>query len=740
MTGAYPAHPHASMPLKGHSNAPKLSASSDDIVQFLTEVRILGNNAGLSDRQTINWARHYAGKEAELWSGLDETYGEDWSAFTNAVLTYYPDANEIPRIDDLRLFANKRSKQPLSSLGDLGAYAREFRTISDKLLRAAVVTGQQCNDLFLAGLPHDLQKQVLAFSTMRLGRPSSEAPAIADTQSIVAEVLRSGKTFNFSTMSYTDYEPRSPDTRPAAKSTPASDSSLLASTLAQVIQGQTELTKEIASMRRNPRQAAPAPSNTTTAPATAPAPSSAPANAAPTQSERPSGVCPICHTAGHRAFVCPHRNELIQKGYAKDDSGKWLLLPNGERIPGPPSDSLIKRINDALRRNPNLIPPGQPSSYDISGTSAPPKQTAALFEGFYPSVAPEKAWAPEPPLDGCIADPLVNTTSTTAVLELDDSTAEFGSALLANTAHHRYIGAPPPGLTARKNDPEEESDNDDSDVDELQSRSASPATVRAPSPSPTDLTADIPVEPAPLPPDDQGPILKRTRDVAKRDSDSTSDILQKVLSQTIVSLPLKDILEVSPALRKLIKGTAVQRKRAPPTAAVEQVYYSLGPRPTSPTPASDVKEPIAATNAPLREVEVYLDDKFPVLALLDYGASLVAITKDVWAKLGSPLLDQDRIIIEAANGSTAESLGIVPRLRIHLSGFSVLVAAHVVLDGPFDLLLGRPFFIHCCASLVDAPGTNFMRLVHPVTGKSIAIGTRERVPPLASTASFAPDK
>ena len=731
VSGPLPHHHQAIMPVRSQTNAPKLGDGQGDIVRFLRDVRILANNAGLEDQSAINWARHYAGKEADVWEDLPEIFGNDWDAFTAAVLVFYPDADPIPRIEDLQQLSSRQFRAGMRDVAELGVYSREFKTLSAKLLRHGAVSTAQCDDLYLKGLPKDIQKQVQSFAVMQRGRPTALPPTMAETNDIASDILRTGKLFNFGgTVLFSDYEPKSKDSS-SATTTASSDLPAIATALSQLATNQTDIAREINNLRRNnqPRNANPPPVQ-----ASQPAPPQtqqpAPATRAPAAAPQPSGQqrlrydCLVCGQPSHRAQSCPHREELIKRGYATQD-GRYLRLSNGELLPGPNDETLIRRINTALARNPNLIPPGQPASYEIDPA---PKAAATIFEGVYPAVPVVAPWTSDHS-----SSPVPEAEAAPSHIHPDRA-----AAMVMRT--RKWIGQPPPDLTKKTPTPEpDESEPDDQES----SRNA----TRPPSPAATELSERIPVDP-PLPSDASSigddeppippsPVLRATnkRAAVAKDLDGLEE---RLLNDTKVQLTLGELLRFSPSIRKALRLQPGPKpaKARPSAANIAQVLYTAGPRPSSPQRTTTAEEPIASPNEPLREIDLLLDGKIKARGLVDSGATLIAMHKDVWISLGSPILEESRIVVESAHGTTAETLGLLPRLRINIGGFSVLVQAHVVFDGPFEILLGRPFFRHCCGSIVDTPDTNFLRLHEPLTHERIAVPTIARVPPLAGISSF----
>lgn len=101
--------------------------------------------------------------------------------------------------------------------------------------------------------------------------------------------------------------------------------------------------------------------------------------------------------------------------------------------------------------------------------------------------------------------------------------------------------------------------------------------------------------------------------------------------------------------------------------------------------------PTAQDAQSLRVVHPIIGDGLQVECVLDSGSSIVAIRRDVWAKLGSPAVLEKSIEMEVANGSLSNTRGMVPNLPFNFGGIVVHLQAQVVDNAPWEVLLGRPF-------------------------------------------------
>ncbi|KAG6328691.1 hypothetical protein ID866_10400, partial [Astraeus odoratus] len=71
---------------------------------------------------------------------------------------------------------------------------------------------------------------------------------------------------------------------------------------------------------------------------------------------------------------------------------------------------------------------------------------------------------------------------------------------------------------------------------------------------------------------------------------------------------------------------------------------------------------------PLQAVDGSLNDCIHVECLLDQGAQIVAIRHDLWEALGIPICPDLAMMLEAANKSKEEMLGIVENVHLKISG------------------------------------------------------------------------
>ncbi|KDQ53408.1 hypothetical protein JAAARDRAFT_49857 [Jaapia argillacea MUCL 33604] len=131
---------------------------------------------------------------------------------------------------------------------------------------------------------------------------------------------------------------------------------------------------------------------------------------------------------------------------------------------------------------------------------------------------------------------------------------------------------------------------------------------------------------------------------------------------------------------------------------------------------------------PLWIVRPIINDKLSCECILDPGAQIVVMRKDVWIALGHPRDSKVFILMESANNSKNQTLGLLKDVKFTFGPVSLYLQVQVVDSTLFEVLLGCPFFSLLNSLLEDTPdGEVQITLTNPNTGKSVTIPTMERV-------------
>ncbi|PBL01896.1 hypothetical protein ARMGADRAFT_861228, partial [Armillaria gallica] len=129
-------------------------------------------------------------------------------------------------------------------------------------------------------------------------------------------------------------------------------------------------------------------------------------------------------------------------------------------------------------------------------------------------------------------------------------------------------------------------------------------------------------------------------------------------------------------------------------------------------------------SAGLRALTPTVDGIQEVESILDEGCQVVAMSYDVWQKLGLPLDPTIKISLQSANNESDWSEGICHNVPFDFGGLEVLLQVHVVKNAAYDILLGRPFSI-LTESKIDNRfnGDQLVTLTDPNTGKTVTLPT-----------------
>ncbi|OJA13432.1 hypothetical protein AZE42_13365 [Rhizopogon vesiculosus] len=127
---------------------------------------------------------------------------------------------------------------------------------------------------------------------------------------------------------------------------------------------------------------------------------------------------------------------------------------------------------------------------------------------------------------------------------------------------------------------------------------------------------------------------------------------------------------------------------------------------------------------PLQCIEVTILGR-SFTCILDQGAEIIVMHKDIWQSLGIPLRSDHVMTMESANKSKDAMLGVIENLGFDFGGGEIQLQVQVIKKAPFKILLGRPFYAHTsCVTRDTINGDQNITLSDPNTGKEITIATR----------------
>lgn len=126
-------------------------------------------------------------------------------------------------------------------------------------------------------------------------------------------------------------------------------------------------------------------------------------------------------------------------------------------------------------------------------------------------------------------------------------------------------------------------------------------------------------------------------------------------------------------------------------------------------------------------MEPVIEGKFTCECVLDGGAQIVAMRKDIWEKTGIVLKPDEAITMETANSAQVKTVGKAQNVRFTFGSVDLYLQLQVLDDAPFEVLLGRPFFALTACETRDFPsGEQQITLTDPETGERVMVATKPR--------------
>jgi hypothetical protein len=214
-----------------------------------------------------------------------------------------------------------------------------------------------------------------------------------------------------------------------------------------------------------------------------------------------------------------------------------------------------------------------------------------------------------------------------------------------------------------------------------------------------------------------------------------ADLADRALDAQI-TITARELFAAAPDVRRHVKDVVTTKKvSANSLEADEPDVHSTGvsnPNPESSAVYFDLikydPSSSAAPSLPLRVI-------FPTFApgvepecILDGGAQVVVMRKDIWERLRTPITASKAMAMESANASTSTTLGLIENHPVQLGPITIYLQIQVVEEAPFEVLLGRPFFdITSCAEVSSSGGNHEIRVKDPSSGIPYVFATQPRV-------------
>jgi hypothetical protein len=386
--------------------------------------------------------------------------------------------------------------------------------------------------------------------------------------------------------------------------------------------------------------------------------------------------CVFCSDISHRISACPRVDEYQRLGKCKkNDQGK-ICLPSGKYVPmGTQGSSLAESIDRWHASNPGNLASGIPT----------------ISTSIYESVAEDIA----------LIEAIGNT---------DDDDDDSEMAVFARVFANQLAKS----------------------ADKKKKASTAKATPFIEIPT-KPAYKPAPSQPAPIqkPAQTPAPIRAASKDPQYHFLSPAENptLVQTVLDRALdVQIPVstRELLAVSQDVRRRIKDHTTTKKVA--VTSAEQIVPAETTEAYITGDTADVRDLVVAKDAaPLRSIDGILDGRIKAEILLDSGSSIVAVRKNIWEQLGTPIRSDLVMNMESSHSTIETTVGVLKNFPVTIGPCTFYLQVQVSENLPCDVMMGRPFFMLTRAVTMDHPdGTQDLVLHDPNTGDEITLPTQQR--------------
>ncbi|KAG2746277.1 hypothetical protein P692DRAFT_201867879, partial [Suillus brevipes Sb2] len=454
-----------------------------------------------------------------------------------------------------------------------------------------------------------------------------------------------------------------------------------------------------------------------------------PAKGAVTKREYPRPTTPqfegciFCGASDHYIGRCSERAKYLEAGKCKRDDSNKLVLPNGNRIFGP-EPTLKEKIDRFLESERNT------PTHSVQ---------ACLFYRASPEVECVIEVDPSAFVHS-VVDSDTDEDEDVRRIENAKHVLALATAKLEQKRNAKGKPRARPAPTSRHATVEEElvspaiqaSSNKGKglEVAKIPSPAASDAPVTGAKSSSSSSSASktantsTPAHAVPAPP----PTGTYRLSCALEDKGAEKRITDQILDITI-QVPVRDILAVSPDIRKNFRDMSSNKRVTVGTVSVNELSSHPANRDwmrqyDGSHMRSDDGRIVANHYAALRCIRASTVGGRILTCVLDQGTEVVVMPKDVWQSLGVGLHSDHRLNMESVNTTRDSTLGVIENIPLDFGGGPMFFQAQVTERANFEILLGRPFFTLTSCRTFDLPdGEQDIVITDPNTGKEMRIPT-----------------
>ena len=600
------------------------------------------------------------------------------------------------------------------SRDDFGEYYRRFLSYTAYLIHQNRLSERERNSSYLRGFPQPVRARILQ-------RLSVKKPDILPDDGYDFADIHEAASFIFSSGSSSvgDNVPT------VVKREPVEQTSV-----GDLVQAMSDLTKVFTATMS--RQAQPPPPRFPRVANPQPTPGGVVQNpprwGQPSNPDQYQQNCMFCSAQDHFVRNCPVAAQYLQQGKVIRNGYGKLALPDGSYPPrNAPGKNMRERVDNFLTSQ-GIIRDGENRDTFATNFLEGPDKCVFAFD-IAPHVKPSHPSSDSEGFDEVqVLQAQIDSLreAQEALVIQKSKKAKFdGVEILTRTGPPRRNAAiPPPPTRSTPN-----------------TRDAPPKPAPNPTQSPSNIAGkpgahagDLshqrpqgPMRPVTFPTKPSADDPKYRYRIAVETDVKTSDIADRALDAKI-TISARELLATSPDVRRHVKDVITSKKVSANSVEIDEVDAFLTscfdfededlekvPKPVATyldLVKYDPSRAAAVSSLPLRVIYPSFSDGVKPECILDGGAQVVVMRKDIWERLRAPIVANKAMPMESANASTSMTLGLIENHPIQLGPITFYLQIQVVENAPFEVLLGCPFFDVANCEEISRSGGNHQIRVH----------------------------
>jgi hypothetical protein len=692
-----------SMPSRFSTSAPKFDGHPRSLQRFFEEIELLGRECNLDQRALIRHTLRYLDSvDYDAWNSRPSAAGVDWINFKEEITSMYPGAEDDTRfnVTDLELFVERHASNPMRDRFQFGEYYRNFLTRASWLLNRNLISHRERNKFFMNGFHIDFRHQLR--TQLRLQDPThplDEPWDINEVEQAARFLLDGRNTGNVLTVSASPSPPPQPYyTAPSSHFAPSPRETFDMASIEQILTSDAFLNRLAGKIHLPASQ------------------SSQSSHQPPLQqNQRRTWPCGFCSDPDHMFRHCQTLEDYIRRGLCIRDASYRICMPDNTLVSPQvaPGRNMKERIDNWHKSRSPPVVQAQANILEVVSYQQPA------------STLPNAP--PTPPM----------SYSSSYVSQDEQELATLEAVALATMKRQEEVCKRIGAAGKSKNSPPAPKRSPNTP------NSSQTASANSPSQPPSQSIPPLKPTSNNIPPTSQQQQYRFSS--AIEDPKAVQNVMERSLDGT-VTLTQRELYAIAPEVRKRIKEQVTTHRIPTGTPATSSLIEESLPDDENPSSSflhhhlSSQTNPIIVANhtEELRTIPLELDGKVTVDAILDEGSQIIGIRRDIWEKLGLPLLRDLTIVMESANATKESTMGLLRDLPVRIGSSTFYLQVQVIENAPYEMLLGRPFLTLTQAQTHHySNGDSHITLIDPNTNETITIPTMTRVrKPVQSSSGF----